>query len=407
MNFTNFPSFFRWLPVRIGSALSVAACAGASPPPAASAPAVAAAPAPVAPPAPDPDQQPPAREPPPNRCLPSPPPVTPEREAWFSETSCADHRAREKTIATELIKRFSKRHPNGRVEVSFGCDPIGEDVRTLLLERGSGHGGTLELWRITREQDNGAFDVLAIANDSYYGRPATIDGAPAVRVARGTLSAKDLEQALVTARPAMTARIRELRPPPSPGLSLSGFSSSGNFHHFIEMEDGYKNGMRREFTGYPGSGTQNEYLGLQFAMEALAPLLDRFDFAPERRSPELTAWFSERAERRWPAVQDSSQWWVRERFVKLGGKLGDARLIPMIVQQLEHGLGEVAKAKPDDAAQRADRYLTDPLAALTGVTGWNPRLDESGAKVPLVAAAKAAVAECNAAAPAARRDESR
>jgi hypothetical protein len=95
--------------------------------------------------------------------------------------------------------------------VYFGCDPVRSPVADLLVEVGYGHGGSLQLWELSRTDDSAeSFQVIAVANDTYYGSATIVDGKP------------------------------EIEPPPSPTMHLSMSTSSGNFHHRIAItEDGH------------------------------------------------------------------------------------------------------------------------------------------------------------------------
>jgi hypothetical protein len=280
--------------------------------------------------------------------------------------------------------------------VAFGCDPTVGELSELSFETGYGHGGSLVLWRLTRSQNRSAFDVLGVANDGWIAPPSELDRKTTLQVARGVIAAQELERALVTARPALTAVVREVEPPPlhnSIGLH-SMFHSSGDFHHLVLLRDNRDHELEASYTGYPSSDSQRLYVGLQIAHEALAPLFENFSFEREVASADLRQWFSAYVVSAWPRLQDSSAWWVRERLVVLSGKAGNTSTVPLIVSELERGLAEVAAAPPERAAQLAERYLPDPLTALQQVTGWDPRTLANGTPLSLSDSAREAVSEC-------------
>ena len=338
----------------------------------------------------------PERAPTKNRCLPDGPAPIAKAKEQSNGSTCVDHTRMEARLAPLLKKRY-ERVAKGVLDVSFGCDPVTSELEEITVETGYGHGGSLSVWRLVRD-DAGDFDVLGIAHDSHYFRPPP-DAAGTVSVARGKLAARLLERALETARPALVATVRELEPPPVPnsiGLH-SMFFSSGNFHHFVRLRDGVDHELSRAYTGYPGSDDQRRYIGLQLAVEKLDPLLDEIAFAREVPDEKLRAWFSAHAVEAFERTDPSDGWWVRERLVNLAGKAGDRRVVPLVVTQLERGLSEVQKAPDDRKADLAERYLVDPLAALAGVTGWDARKTPDGAELSLSAAARQAVSECRSA----------
>jgi hypothetical protein len=328
-----------------------------------------------------------------NRCLPNGLPA-PKKTAARAPggATCVDHRSAERRLAPLLSGRF-RPVTGGTVSVSFDCDPVVGRLTDVIIERGFGHGGSLNVWHLTRRDDD-VFDVLAVAHDSWY---VAVAGDPAqLLIARGTLATRDLERALATARPALTAQVRELEPPPKPGtIHLhSMFSSSGNFHHFIAVRDDRGHELSRSFTDYPSSDRQRDSVSMVLAMEQLTPLLEPLEFARGSADDALKAWFSGHVLEAWPRVKTSSAWWVRERFVNLGAKAGTAAMVPLIVEQLERGLSEVASAPTKRAAELGDRYLTEPLAALTAITGWDPRTGLIQSERIPEAAAREAIAEC-------------
>ncbi len=332
-----------------------------------------------------------------NRCLPEGLPPRPKPEEERSRGLCADHRREERALRPQISRRYDKRTKGSTLEVYFGCDPVTSAVTAVQIELGYGHGGSLQLWELSRADETAdTFDVLAVANDTYYAPATTVDDKPGMLVARGSLPVRDLDKTLAQVRPLLTAEMREIEPPPSNTLQMSLSTSSGDFHHRISIVDAVGHELSAQYTGYPSSTEQHRYLGLQLAMDELRPILARFKFSPESRSPALAKWYVQQALQAWPRVQGHYAWWVRERLVLMAGKIGDRNLVPLVVEQLERGLGEVDAVEADRVKDTAERYLTEPLAALSALTGWDPRVSEQGTQQSLVAAARQAVAECRA-----------
>lgn len=369
--------------------LLVVGCAAAAPP--------ARSPRPVSTPVvqavPEPALAPPPRSEAANRCLPDGPPKPLPREPEHDVGLCVDHRKTERVLRPKLEKRYDRQTKDGTVEVSFGCDPLTASIVRIEVETGSGHGGSLQLWQLTRKDDEDHFDVLAVANDTYYGAPAKVGDQPGIFVARGAISVRDLETVLAEVRPLLTTRVRELEPK---GLGLGTVSfSSADFHARIALEDDSGHVLARSYTGYPTSSSQQQYLGLRLAMTELSPVLEQVAFQPELPNAELRSWYVVTARRAWPRVQGQYAWWVRERLVAMAGKAGDRSLVPMVVQELRRGLREIEKAKAEDKKSLADRYLTEPLDVLARITGWDPRHPEDGSERALPEAAREAVSECD------------
>jgi hypothetical protein len=336
----------------------------------------------------------PRRDAPANRCLPNGLPPAPKPAEGSAGATCRDHASIERQLRAVLTRSF-QRSANGRLDVVFGCDPIVGELSEVSLETGYGHGGSLTLWRLRRAENGSAFDVLGVASDGWITAPSDLDRAATVLVTRGTLPEQDLERALITARPALTAVVREVEPPPLPNAigSRSMFHSSGNFHHFVRLSDQHHE-LEAGYTGYPNSDAQRLYVGLEIAHDALTPLFEHFEFEREVAAHELREWFSAYVVAAWPRLQDRSAWWVRERLVVLAGKAGNASVVPPIVSQLELGLSEVSAAPPERASDLAQRYLPDPLTALQQVTGWDTRVGSNGTPLSLADSARQAVSEC-------------
>jgi hypothetical protein len=337
----------------------------------------------------------PRRDAPVNRCLPSGLPAVSKPAERLPGATCRDHAPVERQLRALLTGSF-QRSANGRVDVVFGCDPLGSEPTEVTFETGYGHGGSLTLWRLRRAESGSAFDVLGVASDGWITGPSEIDRATSLRVTRGSLAAQELERALITVRPALTAVVREVKPPLPPNSlgSSSMFYSSGNFHHFVRLTDQH-NELEAGYTGYPHSGAQRVYVALEVAHDALTPLFEHFEFEREVAPPDLRDWFSAHVVAAWPRLQGRSAWWVRERLVVLAGKAGNASVVPLIVSQLERGLSEVSAAPRERATEIAERYLPEPLTALQQVTGWDARVGSNGTSLSLADSAQQAVAECH------------
>jgi hypothetical protein len=221
----------------------------------------------------------------------------------------------EQATRAEISQRFFPAHGGGRAQVTFPCDGLGARVREIVIERGGGHGGALSLWRAVRRQD-GQYDVRAIA---YHGASMLGPAAnPPFELATGTVRPAGLE----TARAALSATVGELwtQPPGTVG-GIRGMSSSRDFHLLVKLVDEDGRVLERRYTGYESSSSQEIYLGLQVANEALLPMTS---LATSRRTPDAAdrELFVERFMAAVPHFDEPFSWWVKQRYVDLARYLG-------------------------------------------------------------------------------------
>jgi hypothetical protein len=331
---------------------------------------------------------------PPNRCVPDGIAAMPPHAASAKSASvtCVDHIKAEANIAKTLRARYRPTRPGSVIDVSFGCDPLTGPVREVVLETGYGHGGSFTLWHLLRTMDNLEFRVTGVAHHyphaSYerftYGYA---DGFK-VRIARATLPAATVDQALDLARPALTARIREIMPSPEPnaGMGMSGFSSSANFHHSMRIRDDSRFELTAHFTGYPNSEDQQRYLGLQLAMRALEPMLRELPFK------KLAATGSDRALVVSQFLRKSAQprrWWVRNRYQRLVSRIGTTAALPRLLETLR-----VLSAKPKPSDPNGDSAMTDLVSVIAALTGSDLRFDDQGNPREVREVAKQILDEC-------------
>lgn len=367
----------------------LAACAPLSPSgsaPTSALPTARVASAPPAPPAPAPV------EPPRARCLTAAPPAPPAPEERRAEGLCHDHRAVERRLAPLLLRRFTRTMEDSTVEVRFGCDPLRSDVERVVLEFGSGHAGGLSLWRLSKRPEEQAFDVVGFELRQAHDRGPRGD---TLLLARAQLDASRLEAALATARPALTARFRELEPPPLPrGVRGSTSSmSTASFHAFVELRDGWGDVLDGAYSGYPSSAEQARFLGLRAALGVLWPLVEPLATTPSVPTNEERAFFVRHYLASSARLQEPSAWWVRERATRLAGHLGTLALVPSLVEQLRRTLTEFDASTDENPT--AERLLEATLDALTRLTGWDARSDAQGQALRLPDAARTYLESCS------------
>jgi hypothetical protein len=283
-------------------------------------------------------------------------------------------KAVEKAITAKIAKDYEPTQ-KGKPEVKFACDGLGAKVYEIVVETGGGHGGSLDLWRAKRRTD-GKFDVRGIL----YRGNSMVHKAAAVphEQAAGIVVLPDLDKV----RAALTATVHEVIPPPPKGGSwgMSGSSSSHDFRILIRLVDDDGRVVEGEFTGYEGSSSQDTYLPLEVAAEALTPITSL------AADPKLAAdgddklFFAASFNAMVPHFDEPFHWWVMERYVDLARFLGT----PSVIEGL---LTRLANKKTDRSAVDAK---ADAVDALARITGWDAR---SGGKTVDQAAA-AYLADC-------------
>lgn len=342
---------------------------------------------------------PPARSPKPKRC--SVPHAKPSTEdEIIAGGTCVDHRGEERRIRPILLKRFDPTVTGGTVEVSFGCDPVSSDPTEIVVETGSGHGGSLSLWWIRRKVVGDDFDVTQFVHSSAWKAYDKYDYGVADRfnaqTLRGRLSASTLKKVLTRAMPAITATFRELEPPPEPnsihGMKMS--TSSHDFHAAVSVTNGYRR-LARRFTGYEGSGSQDDYLGLQLALESIRPMLEQVKTVEGTIDESERAFFVKHVRTIAPHFYDMFNWWVRDRYLHLAARFGATDLVPHLMDDLRHGLTEVEKMPEAERADRAINTLGDSINGMVRLTGFDPRYDAEKKPRPVVEVAQEILEECS------------
>ena len=257
---------------------------------------------------------------------------------------------------TEQIVKAYKPQRDGTPEVKFPCDGLGPRIHEITIERGRGHGGTLELWRARRRAD-GQYDARGIL---YQGHLRVRQQADAHhKQAAGVVALPEL----ATARAATTAKVREVAPPPKPGdmVGMSGSVSSHDFHIYIRFVDDEGRVVERRFTGYSSSSSQDDYLGLEIAERALQPIWSLVPDPDRAADDDDRSFFAASFNAAVPHFDDS--WWVMERYVDLARFLGTPKIIGGLLTRL-------STTKLDRSAIDARNGAIDALAR---ITGWDAR----------------------------------
>jgi hypothetical protein len=134
--------------------------------------------------------------------------------------------------------------------------------------------------------------------------------------------------------------------------------SSHDVHELVRLVDDDGRVLERRFTGYEASGSQDAWIPLVLATAALHDLTA---IAPAPRALDAAdvELFADRFVAAVPHFDDSSDWWVMERFVDLARYLGSPATIAGLLTRLR-------VAKLDRSSRDARRGAVAALAAITG-----------------------------------------
>lgn len=278
-----------------------------------------------------------------------------------------------KAVRAEVAAGYHVTKTGGRADVQFPCDGLGPNIREITLQTGSGHGHGLQLWHARRAGTR--FDVHGLVFRDGNPTPVTL--------AAGTVELPDL----ANLRAGVSATIREVAPKPKPGarLRFSGTGSSRDFHILVRLVDDDGRVVEKQYTGYAGSSNQDEYLGLEVALAALAPItaLEAKSGTPTVEDKEF---FARQFNAAVPRFDTELYWWVMERLVAMAKHLGSAEVIDGLLTRLDVTTQE--RSKIDARA--------DAVAALAAITGWDAT---EGGKKTVEQAAASYRATCRATGP--------
>jgi hypothetical protein len=268
-------------------------------------------------------------------CLPAgftpQPPTAPSRVAPPATGACWSlPKATARELRAEIDERWMKSE-GMTLNIDFGCDRLGKnaDIEVITWQSGSGHGGTLDLARLTRVEGEAAWDLVLLRHSGGYYGGADVRGAG---VWRGRVPDAQVDAALERARGVLAAEVEEVRPPGTHGFS----SSSGDFHAFLRLQTAAGHGREAAFTGYPSSSKNQRWVLPALASAAFYELIDDAALTLAEPDADSRALFMERfaeAEAR-GYYGGFAGWWVHERLVEMAGLQASADLIPRLAERL-------------------------------------------------------------------------
>lgn len=278
-------------------------------------------------------------------------------------------------VEARLKKELVPDYKPSKLVIDFGCNEAYGELREVVFEDGSGHGGTLRIARFVPDEQG--YRVRVIDSSHYYDKKTM--------TLAGQVSAPKLDAVLAGARVAMLARPHFVRlhdPKDAFGSMSMGFSSN-DFHLRLTLRDEAGNMNDAGFTGYDASSEQVRILPMRMASEPVQKLLETVSLKEEPPSEDDRAFFTERL---LVTLEGEPFWWVRERYLKLAAELGTVDALP--------ALANLAASPVPKGGSSEERSRGEALDAIAAISGWDPRKGERGEAVEAAAAGEAAAREC-------------
>jgi hypothetical protein len=267
--------------------------------------------------------------------------------------ACAPLFAHEVAVVQEQVRKaFVIRNPPSLLVVDFDCDQADDTLHSIVMERGSGHGGSMEIAWISIDEHATA-EVRRLRSNHY--------ATPPVHFFEQTrFMASELVPVMDRARAALVARphLVQLSEPRNSMKSMhrTTMHSSNDFHLALRVTDAEAQSTSREFSGYDSSDTLERSVPIKLAVAPLEAFLETKKWTRDpARELDRTRFTARLVE----LLKGRPAWWVKEHFLALAQELATVDAIPSLVAQL---------ARTDDAAEPRIREAV--LAALAAITGW-------------------------------------
>jgi len=258
-------------------------------------------------------------------------------------------------VEARIHKDFVVHRKPSKLVIDYDCDDIQIGAaREVVLEDGSGHGGSLRIIRFRRAAMH--VDVKMIAYSHYFNK--------GTEISTSQMSVADFDAMVAQARVAVLAKPHLVPLAMTPGAvhAIGGSHTSNDFHLGLRIADDEDHTIERHFTGYEGSDAQGAILPMRMATERFETTVASLAFAKE---PAVTDDDKDLFVRRFlAAMRDKPFWWITERFTALAADLGTIDIVPALVK--------IAEKKGEASA---DRTRPVALAAIAALTGWDPRKD--------------------------------
>lgn len=253
--------------------------------------------------------------------------------------------------------RAKKELQSDKFTVTWGTAPLFEPDAELEIGDGNGHGGALGWVRFQPGEE--WVNVLSIQWDEGwrpYKSKWPTDRAP-VAVKRARLK-PDAYAALL--RELAVVSSAELKP-----VERNGFiSSSNDFWVYARLATKKKALLDLNWAGYDGSRAEPEFAKPRAAVRLARETIKGLDFKDRTLTDEERAWASAKFTRDWRKFKGlGSHGWVRERYIKTIGVVGDEAALPVLREILAT---EPPKGNPRESSN--GRCVYDAINAVTRLT---------------------------------------
>ncbi len=315
----------------------------------------------------------------------APPLITPTDGACHRSTP-----ALSRSLAAQIREQWRRHARTGKLEIQDGCDRLGPDLVSLIVESKRSYGDPLTLTSLQRGAD-GHHDLVRIE----YTEPSVahidqdlgpIRASETLVIYRAQLPDAMVAPLLARLRAAVHIEVREQPPPPQ-----SGSGTGSMAHHFaVRIADDQGHGIQRSYQSWALPSLPRWTLPL--AISDLA--IEEFLTDPAIRKLLIKVGADDAAARDlfsrvfWDLeARASTHIWdegFRRRLLKLAPQLAGAQHIPALLAWLRPSAFLVL----DEERERV-------IAAIAAITGHNRRHDAHGRPRPLEQVAAETFAACS------------
>lgn len=296
-----------------------------------------------------------------------------------------------RSLAAQIRNEWRRHSRTGKLEIQDGCDRLGQDLVSLIVESKRSYGDPLTLTSLQRGAD-GHHDLVRIE----YTEPglARIDQAlghtrasETLVIYRAQLPDATVAPLFARLRAAVHIEVQEQPPPPQ-----SGSSTGSMAHHFaVRIADDQGRGIQRSYQSWALPGLPSWTLPLAISDHTIeqfltAPAIRKHLIKVGADDPGARDLFSRvfwDLEAR-ASMSHSADESFRRRVLGLAPQLGSAQHIPALLAWL----GPSAFLVLDEDRERV-------IAAIAAITGHNRRHDARGRPRPLEQVAAEAFAACS------------
>jgi hypothetical protein len=228
----------------------------------------------------------------------------------------------------------------------------------LEIGDGNGHGGNLGWLRFQPGKDGVEVLSIQFSNRQPYRSkwPPDID---AVTVQRGRLKLEAYAALLGDLAVIDAAKVQAVERD-----GTTSFLSTNDFWAYARLTTSNKMLLELNWAGYEGSETELEFARPRAAARLARDAIQEIEFQDHALSERERAWTSAKFARDWQSFKGREfYWWVRERYIKTIGVVGDKSVLPVLRDILAT---DPPLAKPRDVSDnRCIYYAINAVIRLT------------------------------------------